>query len=282
LGLALLTTAGLAHPSLALRRQERQIARKPLVIAHRGGAKESTENTIEAFQRARRIGADGIETDLHLTRDGVVVIYHDDKFGRVEGLPKEKQTRPISEMTYAELSAHTLQPVGDDAGGRRVPTLQDLLARIKSGLLNIELKRGARFEALVDKTIEILKGFPELDRVELELPDLKTARKLRVALGPRLKIHLNPGYDKSVSYEESLKRVLAFKPHSLSVSYKKLSWEIVDLAQQAGVEVWVWTVDTPEIAQAMALLGVDAIKTDRPTMLIELLNQPGKPSLRPN
>src|SRR5688572_661055 len=124
---------------------------KTLVIAHRGGAKESTENTIEAFQRAGRIGADGIETDLRLTRDGVVVIYHDEIFGRVEGLPKPLQTRRVAEMTYAELRASPLLPVGNDSGRRFVPTLEDLLAKVKTGLLNIELKRGPKFDDLVDK-----------------------------------------------------------------------------------------------------------------------------------
>jgi glycerophosphoryl diester phosphodiesterase len=236
--------------------------RTPLVIAHRGGAQESTENTIAAF-----------ETDLRLTRDGVVVVYHDEKVGRVEGLPLKEQTRPVSDVTYAELAARTLKPVGDDAGGRRVPTLDELLGGVKAGLLNIELKRGARFDELVDKVIAALKNSPALDRVVLEPPDLQTAQKLRAALGARLKLHVNPGYDTSADFVTALKRVLAFKPHSISVSYKKLSWEIVDLAHRAGVEVWVWTVDTPEIAEAARLLGADAIKTDKPTLLLNLFNR---------
>lgn len=246
---------------------------RPMIIAHRGGAMESTENTIAAFQRAGRIGADGIETDLRLTRDGVVVVYHDDYFGRVEGLAPAQRTRLISDMNYSDLSAQTLLPVGEDTGGRRVPTLSDLLAQVKSGLLNIELKRCARFDEMVNKTITTLKGFADLDRVVLEAPDLKTAGKLREALGGRIKLHINPGYDGTVPYAESLERVLKFRPHSISVSYKKLSHEIVELAHKAGVEVWVWTVDSPDIAQAMRLLGVDAIKTDKPTMLIDLFKR---------
>jgi glycerophosphoryl diester phosphodiesterase len=246
---------------------------RPLVIAHRGGAMETTENTIAAFQRAERIGADGIETDIRLTRDGVVVVYHDDRFGRVEGLAAPARTRLVSDMTYAELSAQPLAPVGEDKGGRRVPTLADLLAEVKSTRLNIELKRCERFDELVSKTIAILRGFSELDRVVLEAPDLETSQKLRAALGPQLKLHINPGYDETAPYQTALERVLKFRPHSISVSYKKLSWEIVELAHKAGVEVWVWTVDSAEIAQAMRLLGVDAIKTDKPTMLIDLFRK---------
>jgi glycerophosphoryl diester phosphodiesterase len=263
-----LAASGLMAAAIA---QSNDVRARPLVIAHRGGAMESTENTIGAFQRAARIGADGIETDIRLTRDGVIVIYHDDKFGRVEGLAPAQRTRAISDMTYDELSAQTLVPRGEDTGGRRVPTLSDLLASVKSVLLNIEIKRGPRFDELVEKTIAALKKFPELDRVVLEAPDLDTAEKLRARVGPRLKLHINPGYDGTVPYQVSLERVLKFKPHSVSVSYKKLSREIVEVAHNAGVEVWVWTVDSAEIAQAMALLGVDAIKTDRPAMLLDLL-----------
>jgi glycerophosphoryl diester phosphodiesterase len=242
---------------------------KTMVIAHRGGAKESTENTIETFQRAGRIGADGIETDLRLTRDGVVVIYHDDIFGRVEGLPKPLQTRLVADMTYAELRTNSLAPVGEDSGRRFVPTLEDLLAKVKTGLLNIELKRCPKFDDLVDKTIAILKNSPALDRVVLEAPDLKTSEKLRKELGAGLKLHLNPGYDTTVSYQESLDKVLKFKPHSISVYYKKASLELIEKAHNAGVEVWVWTLDTPEYAQALRQLGVDAVKTDVPTKLID-------------
>jgi glycerophosphoryl diester phosphodiesterase len=273
LTLTLYLAVTLAGRQLAIVKAEGLESHKPLVIAHRGGALESTENTIGAFQRAAKIGAAGIETDIRLTRDGIVVVYHDEYFGRVEGLPESQRTRLVSDLTYSELTAQKLKPVGDDDGTRRVPTLNDLLANVKGVLLNIELKRCARFDELVNKTISILKEFPEIDRVVLETPDLATAQKVRDAFGPRLKLHINPGYDDKVPYSEALERVLKFKPHSISVSYKKLSKEIVELAHKSGVEVWVWTVNSPDIAQAMALLGVDAVKTDTPSVLKELFGR---------
>ncbi|HWP41726.1 MAG TPA: glycerophosphodiester phosphodiesterase family protein [Blastocatellia bacterium] len=246
---------------------------RPLIIAHRGGAREFTENTIAAFERALRLGADGIETDLRLTRDGVVVLYHDSHFGRVEGLAPAQRTRLISEMSYRELRASPLARVGEDDGRNYVPTLEDLLGSVRAGLLNIELKRGDEFDDLVEKTVDILKRFPDLERVVLEPPDLNTARKLRSELGPRLKLHINPGYDRSVDYYSSLEKVLKFKPHSISVNYKKVSLELIETAHRAGVEVWAWTVDSEETARALQLLGVDAIKTDRPTALVNLLKK---------
>ena len=246
---------------------------KPAVVAHRGGAKEFTENTVEGFQRAAKLGAVAIETDIRLTKDGVVVIYHDDNVGRVEGMPFGTKGPLVADVNYAEMTAKSLKPVGDDRSGRKVPTFKDVLDKVPTVLLNVELKRCPRFDELVDKTIAILKDHPAMERVVLEPPDIPTAQKFRTAFGSRLKLHINPGYDSSLPYEDSVKKVIAFKPHSLSISYKKLSWEIVDLAHKGGVEVWVWTVDDPGIAQAAALLGADAIKTDKPTMLLELFKK---------
>jgi len=245
----------------------------PLVIAHRGGSKEATENTVEAFQRAARIGADGNEMDIRLTRDGTIVIYHDDVFGRVEGLPRPQQTRLIADMTYAELRSSPIEPKGGDTGKRFAPTLQDVLSKVKTGLLNIELKPCPKFDELVEKTIAVLKNSPELDRVVLEPPDVKTAEKLRNGLGMRLKLHINPGNDTSIPFQESLEKILKFKPHSLSIYYKKISLELLEKAHAAGVEVWAWTLDSPEIAQALALMHVDAIKTDTPTALLNIFNK---------
>jgi glycerophosphoryl diester phosphodiesterase len=268
MALALLLVA--ANPAQPTHEAIRAQQSKPLIIAHRGGALESTENTIAAFQRAFRIGADGIETDIRLTRDGVVVVYHDDYFGRVEGLPQAQRTRLVSDMTYAELTAQTLIPVGEDTGGRRVPTLNDLLAQVHGRLLNIELKRGAKFDDLIKKTIAILKDYAELDRIVLEAPDLDTAKKLRKGLGSHLKLHINPEYDHTVPVRDSLKQLLKFKPHSVSIAYKLLARDMVDSAHRAGVEVWVWTVNDNSVAERMRELGVDAIKTDRPKTLMDL------------
>ena len=263
----LLVIVSITSSSLA-QRSERS-ARKTLIIAHRGGAHEFTENTIEAFQRAISLGADGIETDLRLTRDGVVVLYHDERFGRVEGLSERHRTRLISEMTWRELSAGTLQPAGEDRGSPKVARLEDLLSSVKTGLLNIELKRGDRFDQTVDRVIELLSRYPDQPRVVLEPPDLRTARKLRKEL-PAVKLHINPASNGAIAFADSLKEVLEFRPHSISVSHKRVSIELIEAAHEAGVEVWAWTVDSPDIASAMIVLGVDAIKTDVPKALLDL------------
>src|SRR5262249_38910785 len=151
----------------------------------------------------------------------------------------------------------------------------DLLAQVHGGLLNIELKRCAKFDDLVKQTIEILRAYPDRDHIVLETPDLDTAKKVRKALGPQLKLHINPEYDGTVPLRDSLKKVLKFKPHSVSISYKLLARDMVESAHRAGVEVWVWTVNDTQVAEHMRDLGVDAIKTDRPSDLMRLFDRRG-------
>lgn len=246
---------------------------RALIIAHRGGALEATENTMFAFRRALRVGADGIETDLRLTRDGVAVLYHDERFGRVEGLAEPQRTRLVADMRFRELAAQTLVPVGEDTGRNSVATLSDLLLGLDSGILNIEMKRDTREKLLLDRTIEALRGYRGLDRVVLQPPDLKAATKLRKALGARLKLHIDPRLNDSEPFRKTLEPVVKFKPHSIAVSHKRVSRELVEHAHDAGIEVWVYTVDSVETAAAMRAMGVDAIKTDRPALLVRSLNQ---------
>ena len=80
----------------------------------------------------------------------------------------------------------------------------------------------------------------------------------------------NPEYDHAVPLRDSLKQLLKFKPHSVSISYKLLARDMVESAHRAGVEVWVWTVNDTGVAEHMRELGADAIKTDRPTTLMNL------------
>src|SRR5262249_20708630 len=96
---------------------------------------------------------------------------------------------------------------------------------------------------------------------------------LRDGLGTRLKLHINPGNDTSMPFQESLEKILKFKPHSLSINYKKVSLELIKKANAAEVEAWPWTLTSPEMPQGLAVMHVDAIKTDTPTALLNVFNK---------
>src|SRR4029079_1634404 len=113
-------------------------ASRPLVFAHRGGSALAPENTIAAFDNGLALGADGLELDVHLSRDGVVVVHHDRLLDRTTTL-----RGPIGERTSAELQ------------GAAVPTLAQVLARYRDPRIIIEMK--VNHPALAAATIDVVR-----------------------------------------------------------------------------------------------------------------------------
>jgi glycerophosphoryl diester phosphodiesterase len=109
-----------------------------LIIAHRGDSSLCPENTMAAFRKAVEVGSDGIETDVHLTKDGKVVISHDGYLGRVCNGKGN-----ISDYTYDELKKFDAGSwFSEDFKGERLPLLEELLDLLKDKdmILNIEIK----------------------------------------------------------------------------------------------------------------------------------------------
>lgn len=282
---------------------------RTLIIAHRGGASEAPENTMLAFRRALRLGVDGIETDVRLTRDHKLVLYHDARPGRVESgrrdatcdlsellevfqsepqvagdhqalvettlalvqnLVGDTRTPLVSDLTYSELLAKRNACAEKDFGGPAILTLGDLFDQVPAGLIDLDIKPCKQLDELITEVIGVLRGVGDLDRIIVEPPDLASAQRLRAALGPRLKLQIKLlGLDFTGDSAAALERALALKPHSISVPYSMVTGQLVERAHRIGVQVWAWTVDAQTAAQQMQRLGVDAIKTDSPAALIE-------------
>lgn len=139
---------------------------KPLQIAHRGGAGLWPENTLEAFTHAIDVGADGVELDVHLSRDGVLVVHHDESLKPsiargADGKWLERPTPLIKDLTYAELQRYDIgelrpgsgygarYPAQTPIGGARIPSLEDVLALVKS-------RAGADFHIYVELKTALL------------------------------------------------------------------------------------------------------------------------------
>jgi glycerophosphoryl diester phosphodiesterase len=106
----------------------------PALIAHRGAPREQPENTLPSFARALELGADGIELDVHVTRDGVVVVHHD-PVPRATTSQRRLVRRPIVELTYDEVQTFSVAP------GIGIPTLADVLALVgQRAVVYVELK----------------------------------------------------------------------------------------------------------------------------------------------
>lgn len=223
----------------------------PLIIAHRGASAERPENTLASFRRALALEADGIELDVHVTRDGVPVVFHDPALRRLTGAPGH-----IARKTWAEL-----RPLRVRGGNEPIPRLVDVL-RLTRGLavVQVELKSGP-----VAPVIRAIKAAHASEWVILASFDARlvaAARDLAPAI-PRMLI--SEGREAPVRL---VRRLAACGAVGLSVNQRAIrsaAW--VRHFQLRGYAVWTWTVNDPATARRLAERGVDALLGDDPALL---------------
>jgi len=237
------------HPALA--------STRPLVFAHRGGSKLAPENTMAAFDRGLAEGADGLELDVHLSRDGVVVVHHDRLLDRTT-----TATGPLSDRTAVELAS------------LNVPALRDVLERHSRTRVIIELKESSA--ALARAVIEEVRRANAIDRVCLgsfSVRALRAARAFepRVATsGGSLEVRIAL-YLSWVNLSPGRPPYQAFQVPETSGNTRVISPRFIRLAHKAGLAVQVWTVDEPDDMRRLLTWGVDGIITDRPDIAVRVV-----------
>ena len=237
------------HPALA--------STRPLVFAHRGGSKLAPENTMVAFDAGLAAGADGLELDVRLSRDGKAVVVHDRLLDRTT-----RATGPVGDRTAAELATFD------------VPSLRDVLARYSRTRIIIELKEPGA--ALARTVIEEVHRAQAVERICLGSFSAGAVRAAR-AIDPQVAtsggrmdvrlalyrswINLGPG---RVPYQ-------AFQVPEISGNTRVVSPRFVKLAHRAGLVVQVWTVDEPDDIRRLLEWGVDGIISDRPDVAAQVV-----------
>jgi glycerophosphoryl diester phosphodiesterase len=216
----------------------------PFAAAHRGLSAEKPENTLAAFGAAVAAGFPALELDLHATKDGVVVVLHDDTVdrttdgsGRVDGMPWAK-----------------VQALETGAGG--VPRLEDLLAMLRAwdGLYNLEVKAPEALEG----TMELVARHGLAGRVCLSAmePDILWHAQESWPDVPRAYIPLGPVEPDDID----LARDAGCR--WMNVDHDFLDAEVASQVRNAGFRLGAWTVNDPKRALDLAGLGADCIITD--------------------
>jgi glycerophosphoryl diester phosphodiesterase len=214
------------------------------VYAHRGCTEGFTENTIDAFAEARRLGADGVELDVRLTSDGALAVHHD---AEIPGVGV------IAELEVADLPAH-------------VPLLVDVLAVCEGMVVNVEIKNAPQdpgwdpAEAVAALTAAAVDEAGWTQRVIVSSFQVATLRAVQAADG-RLALGALWGFatDVGPALAEAVDAGFgAVHPFFLSVDRP-----LVQRAHAMGLEVNVWTVNAPHDLQAMVEIEVDTLITDR-------------------
>lgn len=235
---------------------------KTEIWAHRGSSHTYTENTMAAFEGAINNQADGIELDVQRTKDGQLVVYHDEKLSR---LTKSEQF--LWEVTLEELQALELSSTTE-----KIPRLEEVLDLAKGTnlTLNIELKNSIHFYPGMEKEVAALvadKGMQE--QVLYSSFNHASMKEMSDLVGAKYCAILTS--DVQVEPWDYLKKVGARAYHPMINRLQ--APDLVKECQERGIKVHVWTADEEAYIYAGLLLGVDAIITNQPEKAIKLREQ---------
>jgi len=232
----------------------------PLIIGHRGASAAAPENTIAAFREAIAVGADGIEFDVRLTRDGVPVVIHDRSLQRTARLPHR-----IADLTWSEL-----QPLD-----QTVPSLDELLTLFESNklLMYLEIKcdSAAERQPLVEGSCKLIHQHSVQERVIVgcfDLPTLKVARQIDPEIKTAASFELAISTASPLSDQRILDQAASVDASALALHYRLARKRLVEKAKLAGLWVAVWTVDDPAWIERARALGIDALITNDPAAML--------------
>ncbi len=256
LGLALMAAAG-AGPAPG----------RPLVAAHRGGALLWPENSLLAFRNALGLDVDYVETDVHLTADGEVVVMHDPTLERTS-----TGTGALRGLTLAELAAMRLKGRDGSVTDERVPTLAellDLLSPSRAGLL-LEIKvddRKHRYPGLEERVLALLRARGLEGRtlvMAFERETVKHVRELDPAIRTVLLIGRGDVQRERVRPAESVKWAAGLGATAIGYDHRLIDTDVVTAARKAGLTLAAWTVNEEAEIRRLLGLGVDVVISDRP------------------
>jgi glycerophosphoryl diester phosphodiesterase len=254
----------------------------PRVVAHRGDSKHFPENTLPAFLSAVKMGIDIVETDVHITKDGVIVIWHDNTLER-----NTDGTGTIEDHTYDELQKYDAGYTFSKDNGKTFPfrgkgiticKLEEVLIKCPFQRFNIDLK--TKQNGIVEEFIRIIRKHEAEHRVccaSFHLTNLKSIRRIA------------PDILTSITTIEVLSLLLRQKAHILPkkigkgrkiifqvpVSQKGLTVitpSFVKMMHDRGAIIMVWTINEEKEMRRLFKLGVDSVMTDDPATVIKVAN----------
>lgn len=236
----------------------------PIPVAHRGGGAEQPENTMTAFSAAVALGYRYVETDVHATADGVLLAFHDHTLDRVTDM-----TGTITELPYAAVR-------GARVGADPIPLLEDVLGAWPELRIHIDAKHlgaAAQLVAVIDRAAAH-------DRVCIGAFSDRTVLALRRLSRGRICTWMGRAEILSLRLASLGLPVPRSVAGCTQVPVRQgrlpvVDRRFVDTAHRRGVGVHVWTIDDPGDMGRLLDLGVDAILSDRPTVLKQVLTDRG-------
>ena len=264
------------HPFFNIRENE-----EVLVIAHRGGLGLNPENTLAAFKKAEELGADIIELDIHTSKDGQLVIMHDETIDRTTDGSGKVRDYTLSELKGFDAGYRWTADSGKTfpfrAKGLQIPTLAEVLSEIKNTAIIIEIKQSK--PSLIKPLCELIKKHGLENKVIVASFSNKALLEFRSAF---------PQVATSTTKSEAVKFFILnqfylagfYSPAAVALQVpeyyqgtKIVTERFIKTAKKQNIEVHAWTINDEADMKRMISLGVEGIVTDYPDRLLRVLER---------
>ncbi|SNS56382.1 glycerophosphoryl diester phosphodiesterase [Bacillus sp. OK838] len=229
-----------------------------LIFAHRGSAGTHPENTMSAFKEAERVGADGIETDVQLSKDGEVVIIHDEKLDRTTNASGYVKDRTLMELKTLNASPNFKGKLGKE----NIPTLEELFIWLNDNQLycNIELKNTLfLYPGLEEKVIQLTRAYEMDERIILSSFNHYSLVKCH---------QLAPELETAPLYRDGLYMpwiyAKAIGGSAIHPNFRAAPDFVIQASLSMGVAVRPYTINEEAEMKRLFKLGCSAIITDFP------------------
>jgi glycerophosphoryl diester phosphodiesterase len=242
------------------------------IIAHRGASSEAPENTLSSFKRGYALKADAVELDIHLTKDGKIVVLHDFDTGRLAGVEEKVEDQTLAELR--RLDVGQWGPWKGKGFSEKIPTLEEVLALIPEGQrLFIEIKPGP--EILPELTNVLARSGKRPEQTAINGFGYETMRAAKARF-PELQVYWLVAPDDNDAnlpgVNELIQQAKAARLDGLDLHFGfPIDKSFVGKVHAAGLKVYTWTVNDAGLARRQAEAGVDGIATDNCSQLREQL-----------
>ena len=232
------------------------------VLAHRGGAEESYENTTESFEYSQLLGCEFIETDVQVSSDGIPYIFHDDDLKRILNKP----------VRFDSLSSNEIDDLSI-FNSCKIPKLSDTLLRFPNLCFQIDFKT----DEVVMPALDVINDMNVFDRVCIASFSSKRLQNVR-SLYPDLCISMGPNevFKTLVASLNLFKGEIPGDCLQIPMSYygiKIVSKRFVDFVHSRGLKIMIWTINDIKTFKYLIDLGVDGIITDKPKLLFQTIEE---------
>ncbi|ASS76269.1 hypothetical protein CIG75_15840 [Tumebacillus algifaecis] len=257
---------------------------RPMVLAHQGASAYAPSNTMEAFRLAVEMGADAFETDVHMTKDGYVVVSHDDTVDRLTngtGFIKYKTLAELREIDFG----YKFTPDGGQTfpfrgKGVTIPTLEEVLKEFPTMRVNMDIKQTTPpMEAALVETINACQA---KDRVLIASFHTSTMKRFRRLASSRIATGANTRdmveficYWRTGLHKFYKPPVDAFQVPEQGYGVRVVTPKMIEIAHRHGVKVHVWTINEEADIHRLLKWGVDGICSDYPDRVVKVMQELG-------